>query len=105
MCARKMAWTQTEKAFRVTPAVTKVDSLLRASGRAEKWLRVLGTFYDKNQDFLNLTLTISMKVVPDEVKMSRIMKARGPGKFYSLRTRSFKVGVNVLHSREFLLDR
>ena len=32
---RYIAWKETEKAFRVTPAVTKVDSLLRASSDSE----------------------------------------------------------------------
>ena len=47
-----------------------------------------GKFMTKNQDFSELTPTISMKVVPGGVKMPRIkiLKARGPGKFYSLRT-------------------
>ena len=65
-------------------------------------MRILGKFYDKNQDFSKLTLTILMKVVPDGVKMSRIkiLKARGPGKFCTSRTTKTKVGHGDALSRE-----
>ena len=40
--ATMIAWTEKAQAFRVTPAVTKVDSLLRASSfggsRSQKWI-------------------------------------------------------------------
>ena len=57
------------------------------------WMRILGKLYEKNQDFSKPTPTISMKVVPDGVKMSRIkiLKARGPGKFYSPRMTGSKI--------------
>ena len=53
----------------------------------------LGKFYDKHEDFSKLIPTISMKVFSHGVKMSRIkiLKARGPEKFYGPRSTAFNI--------------
>ena len=47
---RVIIFRELKQAFRVTHAVTKVDSLLRDTSRAEKWLIFLEKYFHKNED-------------------------------------------------------
>ncbi len=73
------------EAFRVTPAVTKVDSSLRDPSRAGKCMRFFQKLFHLIEDYSRPCGQIGLSSFLDGVKGSRfqILKARGPGKFCS----------------------
>ena len=77
------------EAFRVTPAVTKVDSLLRVASA----MRIFQKYFDKNRDCSASCGQICSKTVPGGLWYVpvRMVCSRGPGKFCSPRLTGLKV--------------